>query len=81
MVLCGFLILIDDPVDLVPFFRFDHNMQQLGTAATQYVVVFCYLLILNQQSHRSYICFLFLLLDEYPTCYSFEKFRPHPIPK
>jgi hypothetical protein len=42
---------INDSVDLVPFFCFDNNMQQSGTAATQYVVVFCYLLILNQQSH------------------------------
>jgi hypothetical protein len=42
---------INDSVDLVPFFCFDNNMEQLGTAATQYVVVFCYLLILNQQSH------------------------------
>jgi len=43
---------MNDPVDLVPFFRFDYNMQQSGTASTQYVVVFCYLLILNQQSHE-----------------------------
>jgi hypothetical protein len=37
--------------DLVLFFRFAQNMQQSGTAATQYVMVFCYLLILNQQNH------------------------------
>jgi hypothetical protein len=31
---------INDPIDLVPFFRFNHNMQQSGTAATQYVAGF-----------------------------------------
>jgi hypothetical protein len=43
---------INDPVDLVPFFALPHNMQQSGAAATQYVVVFCYSLILVQQSHK-----------------------------
>ncbi len=42
---------INDLVDLVPFFRFDHNMQQSETAAIQYIVVFCYSMILNQRSH------------------------------
>ncbi len=28
-------------------------MQQSGTAATQYVVVICYLLKLNQQNHNN----------------------------
>jgi hypothetical protein len=41
---------VNDLVDLVPFYCFDHNMQQSGTAATQYIVVFCFSLILNQQS-------------------------------
>ncbi len=39
---------INDLVYLVPFFGFDHNMQQSGTAVTQYDVVFCYLLKLSQ---------------------------------
>ncbi len=43
--------LIHDLVDLVPFFGCDHNMRQSGTAVTQYVVAFCYLWKLNQQSH------------------------------
>ncbi len=33
--------LINNLVDLMPFFRFDHKMQQSGTAAIQYVVVYC----------------------------------------
>ncbi len=32
---------INDPVDLVLFFCFEHNMQQSGTATIQYVVGFC----------------------------------------
>jgi len=28
-------IKIHDPVDLMPFYCFDHNMQQSGTTATQ----------------------------------------------
>ncbi len=47
----GFRSDINDPVDLVPFFRFDHNMQQSEIAVTQYIVLFCYALILNRQNH------------------------------